>query len=450
MEAPEARCQEFVALKASQFFFPTLREIPAEAEIPSHQLLLRAGFVRKLGAGIYTYLPLAWRVLRKIEQILREEMDAIACLEMRMPTLHPKELLDETGRWGLDVVYKLRDRREAEWALGFTHEEVVADIIRRDVRSWRNLPLLLYQIQTKFRDEPRPRGGLVRTREFIMFDAYSFDADDAAVERSYQRMWRAYANTFRRCGLETLVVEADGGAIGDLDNHEFMTISPSGEDVVSALLRLRLRAQRRALRRYRPAAAPANANSDKARWRSSRRPEPDVDEVAGMLGHGALEPGEDAAVPGGRRPRSRRGAGRPRDQRDEAVALCRRARSWRLRRRDVERADRARSGLPDRPAERLRIVADQEVAPMRNFINGANQADAHYVHVNIGGTSFPVRYADSPYRRAGDRCPALLRQAGTLEEVRGIEVGTSSSWTKVLGAMNATFTDEAGKRKRRS
>jgi prolyl-tRNA synthetase len=198
-------------LKASRFFFPTLREVPAEAEIPSHQLLLRAGFIRKLGAGVYTYLPLAWRVLRKIEQVLRDEMDTIACNELRMPTLHPKELLEETGRWDVDVVYKLRDRRDADFALGFTHEEVMGDIVRRDVRSWRSLPLLLYQIQTKFRDEPRPRGGVIRTREFIMFDAYSFDTDEASVEVSYRKMWGAYENTFRRCGLPVLVVEADAG-----------------------------------------------------------------------------------------------------------------------------------------------------------------------------------------------------------------------------------------------
>jgi len=179
-------------VKVSEYFAPTLREVPSEAEIPSHRLLLRAGFIRKLGAGIYSYLPLGWRVLRKLEQVLREEQESIASHELRMPTLVPKELMVETGRWNVDVVYKLSDRREAEFALGFTHEEVITDIARATLRSWRDVPKCLYQIQTKFRDEPRPRGGVIRTREFVMFDAYSFDRDDAGMDAAYVRQRNAY------------------------------------------------------------------------------------------------------------------------------------------------------------------------------------------------------------------------------------------------------------------
>ena len=219
-------------MKSTEYFLPTLRETPAEAELVSHQLLLRAGYIRKLAAGVYTYLPLAWRTLRKLDGVLRDEMDAIGCGEMRMPTLHPKELLEETGRWNVDVVYKLQDRRDADFALGFTHEEVMADIARRDLRSWRNMPCLLYQIQTKFRDEARPRGGVIRTREFIMFDGYSFDRDEAGMDVSYRKFYRAYQNFYRRIGLPITIAEADGGDIGDLDNHEFMLLADSGEDTI--------------------------------------------------------------------------------------------------------------------------------------------------------------------------------------------------------------------------
>lgn len=219
-------------MRASSYFAPTLREVPAEAEIPSHKLLLRAGYLRKLGAGVYTYLPLAWRVIRKMEQVLREEQEAIQSIEMRMPTLVPKELMEETGRWDLDVVYKLEDRRQAEFALGFTHEEVVTDLVRNELRSWRDLPVMLYQVQTKFRDEPRPRGGVIRTREFLMFDAYSFDRDVDAMDFSYRAQRTAYERFFTRIGLDYLIVDADGGAIGDLDNQEFMSLADAGEDTV--------------------------------------------------------------------------------------------------------------------------------------------------------------------------------------------------------------------------
>jgi prolyl-tRNA synthetase len=440
-------------LKASRFFFPTLREVPAEAEIPSHQLLLRAGFIRKLGAGVYTYLPLAWRVLRKIEQVLRDEMDTIACNELRMPTLHPKELLEETGRWDVDVVYKLRDRRDADFALGFTHEEVMGDIVRRDVRSWRSLPLLLYQIQTKFRDEPRPRGGVIRTREFIMFDAYSFDTDEASVEVSYRKMWGAYENTFRRCGLPVLVVEADGGAIGDLDNHEFMTLSSSGEDTVlrCAGCGYAANAERCAV----PPPPDGGAGGTPARAGNGEKPleivstpgARTIDEVAGMLGTAPsnlvktllfLADGTPvAALVRGDREINDVKLRRHLDAKDLALADA----------ATVERVTGAPVGFAGPTGlQGLRVVADREVAPMRNFITGANQADAHYVHVNIGRDFVPSEYADIRTAEAGDRCPRCGE--GILEEVRGIEVGhIFKLGTKYSAAMQATFTDEAGAEK---
>jgi prolyl-tRNA synthetase len=219
-------------MRASHYFMPTLREAPAEAELPSHRLLLRGGFIRKLAAGVYTYLPLGWRVIRKIEQIVREESDRIGGIELFMPALVPQELLDETGRSGLDILFRLKDRHERPFTLGFTHEEVITDIIRHAVSSYRQMPLLLYQIQTKFRDEPRPRGGVIRAREFIMYDGYSFDTDENALETMYQKLREAYIRMFQRMGLPTLIVDAEAGAIGGGSNEEFMIIAPGGEDRV--------------------------------------------------------------------------------------------------------------------------------------------------------------------------------------------------------------------------
>jgi prolyl-tRNA synthetase len=219
-------------MKASQLFFPTLREVPKDAELASHQLLVRGGFVRNVAAGVYSYLPLGWRVHEKIAQIVREEANAFGGQELHMPVLVPKELLDETGRSSVPVLFALKDKNQREFFLGFTHEEVVTDIVRGSINSWKHMPLYLYQIQTKERDEPRPRGGLIRGREFTMFDGYSFDSSEENLDRIYRANYRAYENIFRRCGLEYLAVEADPGAIGGSENHEFMVLTESGEDTV--------------------------------------------------------------------------------------------------------------------------------------------------------------------------------------------------------------------------
>ena len=206
--------------------------MPAEAETASHQLLLRAGMIYQVAAGVYSYLPLAWRVLRKIENIIREEMNAAGGQELMMPVLQPLELWQETGRdkaFGKGL-FTLSDRRERTLVLAPTHEEAITELVKYNVQSYRDLPLLLYQIQTKFRDEPRPRGGLIRVREFLMKDLYSFDAEEEGATQSYHRILQAYQNIYRRCGLPTRVVEADSGAIGGKDSHEFMVITESGED----------------------------------------------------------------------------------------------------------------------------------------------------------------------------------------------------------------------------
>ena len=212
----------------------TLRSEPAEAETASHSLMLRAGMISQVAAGVYSYLPLGWKSLRKIENIIRDEMNAAGGQEVRLPVLHPQELWEETDRRAAfgENLFTLTDRRGRPMVLAPTHEEVVTNVVRSNVQSYRDLPVILYQIQTKFRDEPRPRAGLIRVREFDMKDAYSFDADEDSLDNSYQAMAQAYRNIYRRCGLPALMVEADSGAIGGKDSHEFILPTPSGEDTV--------------------------------------------------------------------------------------------------------------------------------------------------------------------------------------------------------------------------
>ena len=221
-------------MRLSQMFGKTLRQEPAEAETISHRLLLKAGMIQQVSAGVYSYMPLAWRVLRKVEQVIRQEMDAAGGQELRMPVLQPLELWESSGRRAAfgPTLFQLKDRRGRPLCMAPTHEEVITQLVKQHVNSYRDLPLLLYQIQTKFRDEPRPRGGLLRVREFDMKDLYSMDMDGEGLDVSYRKMVEAYTNIFRRCGLPTLAVEADSGAIGGKDSHEFVLIVESGEDKV--------------------------------------------------------------------------------------------------------------------------------------------------------------------------------------------------------------------------
>ncbi|MGB7518043.1 MAG: proline--tRNA ligase, partial [Spirulinaceae cyanobacterium] len=224
-------------MRLSQMLFVTLREAPREAEIPSHQLLLRAGYIRRIGSGVYAYLPLMWRVLQKVSQIVREEMNATGAQECLLPQLQPSELWQESGRWDTytkaeGIMFSLTDRQERQLALGPTHEEVITTIAKDTIRSYRQLPLHLYQIQTKFRDEIRPRFGLMRGREFIMKDGYSFHGDEESLKETYQAMDQAYRKMLTRSGLAFRAVEADSGAIGGSGSQEFMVLAEAGEDEV--------------------------------------------------------------------------------------------------------------------------------------------------------------------------------------------------------------------------
>src|SRR6186713_125284 len=222
-------------MRASQFFISTLKEAPAEAELASHKLMLRAGLIRRLGSGLYTWMPVGLRVLRKVEAIVREEMNRAGAQEMLAPPIHPAELWQETGRWDLygPMMLRIKDRAEREFCYAPTAEEVLCDIVRREIKSYRQLPVNLYQIQTKFRDEIRPRFGVMRAREFTMKDAYSFDADFEGLKRSYQAMYDAYARIFTRLGLEFRAVAADTGEIGGTGSHEFQVLAGSGEDAIA-------------------------------------------------------------------------------------------------------------------------------------------------------------------------------------------------------------------------
>ena len=430
-------------MRASTYFAPTLREVPAEAEIPSHKLLLRAGYLRKLGAGVYTYLPLAWKVIRKMEQVLREEQELINCAEMRMPTLVPKELMEETGRWGLDVVYKLQDRRKADFALGFTHEEVITDLARQELRSWRDLPVMLYQVQTKFRDEPRPRGGVIRTREFLMFDAYSFDRDIDAMDTSYKAQRTAYERFFQRIGLRYLIVDADGGAIGDLDNQEFMSLADAGEDTVLSCDSCSYAANAEKCPVNPPTASETatSVSLEEVHTPNART----IDEVAAFLGTASSMFIKTLIYSADGKPVVVLVRG------DHSVNDIKLARL--IGAAELELAPEAMvvavTGAPVGFAgpvglTGVPIYADHAVTVLQNAVTGANKADFHITGVAAGRDFTWTVAADIRVAEDGDSCPMCT--SGTMRTTRGIEIGhIFKLGDKYSKAMQLDVTGEDGK-----
>jgi len=428
-------------MRFTQLFAPTLRDAPREAELLSHKLLLRGGFIRPLASGVYSYLPLGLRVLNKISHILREEMDRIGGNEVLMPSLFPREILEESGRDKVDVLFTVKPQ---DYFLGFTHEEVITAIARADIQSYKQLPFLPYQIQTKFRNEPRPRGGLIRGREFLMLDAYSFDKDAAANQQAYRNVREAFGRMFARCGLAALSVEADSGAIGGSQSEEFMVLSEDGEDTV-----LRCDKTGYAANAERCEAIPAPAEDPDAEVAAMEKVStPNVstiDAVAGFLkvpttrliktlvvaapdgqpvvilvrGDRELQEAKLAKLLGGPSPLAQ-----------PAVV------------QQVTGAPVGFAGPVGLPGG-VRVVADREVAFIRDGVTGANEADAHLVHV-LPGRDFPhPEYRDLRTAVAGDVSPA--DPEGRLQTQRGIEVGHVFNFeTKYSAAMNATFTDETG------
>ncbi|PNU21638.1 proline--tRNA ligase [Geothermobacter hydrogeniphilus] len=430
-------------MRYSQYMLNTVKEVPADAEVLSHQLMIRTGMIKKVAAGIYSYLPFGLRALRKVEQIVREEMNRAGAIEVLMPMVTPAELWQESGRWqqyGKELL-RLKDRKQADFCLGPTHEEVITDIVRREIRSYRQLPLNLYQIQTKFRDEIRPRFGLMRGREFVMKDAYSFDLDDAGADESYRKMYQAYRRIFERCGLKFRAVEADSGAIGGSFSHEFMVLAESGEDAIVSCDSCEYAAnvEKAELKAAGTAAAPA-AQLEKVLTPARRS----IEDVAAYL---KLDPrqlvktlvvetdsGEVVAV-------LLRG-----DRELNTIKLCNLLDAdWVEMAGDeaVLKATGAPTGFAGPVGLSLRILADLEVEAMSDFVVGANEKDYHYTGANHGRDFQVERFADLRQAVAGDACP---RCDGKLESWRGVEVGhVFKLGTKYSESMAAKVLDEQGR-----
>ncbi|MEN6519599.1 MAG: proline--tRNA ligase [Armatimonadota bacterium] len=432
-------------MRATQLFFPTLREVPAEAEIASHRLLLRGGFIRKLAAGVYSYLPLGYKVIKKIEGIIREETDAAGGQELLMPALQPAELWQESGRWDVDVLYKLEDRSNRWHGLGMTHEEVITDIARHDIRSYRQLPLNLYQIQTKFRDEPRPRGGVIRGREFIMLDSYTFDRTDEELDLSYHKMYVAFSRAYARCGVDFLVVEAESGAIGGKDNQEFTVPASAGEDIILHCKNCNYAANSEraevADRGYVP-----STDAQKPLTALDTPGAKTIEQVTGFLKASPKKLVKTLIYLADGKPVAALVRG---DRELNEAKFSRAIGAKKLEMADPEtiiRLTKAEVGFSGPVAlSGAAIYADYEIRAMANFITGANKTDTHYVNVNLDRDFKVGHWADLRVASEGDPCP---RCEGTLDAVRGIEIGhIFKLGTKYSEALDATFIDEDGQEK---
>ncbi|MCE5199247.1 MAG: proline--tRNA ligase [Armatimonadota bacterium] len=433
-------------MRASQLFFPTLREVPAEAEMISHRLLLRGGFIRKVAAGIYDYLPLGYKVIKKIEKVVREEMDAQGAQEILMPAIVPAELYQETGRWNLDVLFRLKDRNDRDYSIGFTHEEVVTDIIRRDLRSYRQLPLNLYQIQSKGRDEARPRGGTVRGREFIMLDAYSFDRTWDDLDRAYDKMYAAFSRTFARCGLAPLVVEAESGAIGGKENQEYMVVADSGEDIILVCEKCGYAAN---AEKAEIGERPVKKSDDELQplelvdTPNART----IEQVTSFLKRSPKKLVKTLIYKAGEQVVAALVRG-DRDLNEAKLASMLGVKSVEMADPEtilrVTKADVGFAG-PVGLDKSVKIVADREVQGMMNFVVGGNKTDAHYINANIGRDFEVSEFGDLRVASKGDPC---ARCENTLTTVRGMEVGhIFKLGTLYSEKMGAGFLDDDGQEK---
>ncbi|MEA3402094.1 MAG: proline--tRNA ligase [Armatimonadota bacterium] len=432
-------------MRASQYYFPTLREAPSEAEIPSHRLLLRGGFIRPLSAGIFTYLPLGQRVLSRVEQIVREEMNRAGAHEVLLSVLHPRELWERSDRWDTFQPTPLRtqDRAERWFCLGPTHEEVISDLVAMDLDSYRDLPVTLYQIQVKFRDELRPRGGLIRCKEFIMKDAYSFGRSQQDLDEAYDAMYDAYLRIFERLNLPVVVVQAEAGSIGGTDTREFMLLSDSGEDTVFMCDSCGYASNAECA-----TARPPEALAPPEDGRRELVQTPDattVEQVTQMLDVSAdrlvktllyrTDAGFVAALIRG-------------DRSLNEFKLARAVEGDELRMADdaeVMELTGARVGFagPVGLPEQVRIIADHEVGAMRHFVTGANRDDAHLMGVNVGVDFEVDEYTDLREACHGDRCAHC--EGGTLQARRCIELAhVFKLGTKYSQALDATFQDADG------
>lgn len=433
-------------MRLSKFHLSTTKEVPADAELASHRLMLRSGMVRKIGAGLYTWSPLGLRVLRKVEQIVREEMNGAGAIELLMPSVQPRELWDESGRWDKfgDQLLKFRDRKDAEFCYGPTHEEVITDFARNELRSYKQLPINFYQIQTKFRDEIRPRFGIMRAREFLMKDAYSFHLDEAGLAAEYKNMYDAYTRVFTRLGLRFRAVQADTGAIGGNASHEFQVLADSGEDAIAFASGSDYAAnieKAEALAPVGERAAPAQAlqRVDTPRTKT-------IDEVCALLGIAPAQCVKTIMVRG----------------RDGLVALCVRGdhevnevkaaaleqlpgESVLADEAEILRVTGARPGSigPVGLPGSVPVIVDRSAALLADFVCGGNQDDTHFQGANWMRDAVITQVADIRKVVAGDASPD---GCGELSIARGIEVGhVFQLGQKYAQAMGATVLDDQGK-----
>jgi prolyl-tRNA synthetase len=434
-------------MRFSKLFGKTLRQAPAEAESISHQLLLRAGMIAQEAAGVYSYLPLGWRALRKIENIIREEMDKAGGQELMLPVLQPFELWQQSGRdisFGKSL-FTLTDRKEHTLALGPTHEEVIADLVHRYVQSYRDLPLLLYQIQTKLRDEPRPRGGLLRVREFIMKDLYSFDVDEAGLDQSYRKMCQAYKNIYARLSLPALMIEADSGAIGGKDSHEFMILTEDGEDEVICCSDCDYAANLEKAQFIKTdKAAVLSKVKDLLPLEEIATPEAKtIEEVAGFVGVPTnltlkavfyFADGEFVFV-------IIRGDLEVNETKLRNALKCLDLRL--ATESEVNEAGLVAGFASPIGVKGIKVVADDSVTSGSNFVVGANKIGNHFKNANYPRDFKADLMVDIALAQSGDSC---LKCRGKLSSSRGIEVGhVFKLGTFISEKFGASFLDNDGK-----
>ncbi|OIU72193.1 proline--tRNA ligase [Rossellomorea aquimaris] len=432
-------------MKQRNTLIPTLKETPADAEIKSHQLLLRAGYIRQNASGIYSFLPLGKRVLKKVEEIVREELDAVGAAELLMPALQPSELWKESGRWGTygPELMRMNDRHDREFALGATHEEMITSIVRDEIKSYKRLPLTLYQIQTKYRDEKRPRFGLLRGREFVMKDAYSFHSSSESLDETYEQIFQAYTNIFTRCGLNFRAVIADSGAMGGKDTHEFMVLSEVGEDTI--------------------------AYSDQSAYAANIEMAEVLDSYS--LINEDMKDVQKVSTPGVKTIEEVASFLQSTEQNciksllfkvdDEYVLILSRGdhqindikvkNFMNAETVELASAEETKEILgcsvgsigPCFTGDKIKIVADQAVKYIRNGIAGANEEGYHLVNVNPERDFKAAEYGDLRFIQEGDPSPD---GKGTIVFAKGIEVGhVFKLGTRYSDAMNSTYLDENGR-----
>lgn len=431
-------------MRWSKFYLFTSREIPQDAEVISHQLMAKAGMIRKVAAGIYSYLPLGWRSLTKMMAIVREEMNSAGAIELSMPSVQPAELWQESGRWSLygKELLRIKDRHEREFCFGPTHEEVVTDIVRRDVKSYRQLPLTLYQIQNKFRDEIRPRFGLMRGREFMMKDAYSFHTDAESLGEVYESMRLAYCRIFERCGLEYSMVEADTGAIGGSASHEFMVLAKTGESAVVSCDRCDYAAN---VEKAEARGLPVTSTEEPQALSEESTPgATSVEDVARLLDIPTSKVVKTLIY---KTDQGLIGIAIRGDREVNEIKLANYLGVNELalaNEESVVKTSGAPIGFagPIGLARDLRLIGDESVRKLTNFACGANRQDFHFTNGNWGRDVDLAEWADVLLVTDGDLCP---RCGGRLSLARGIEVGhIFMLGCKYSEAMGCTFTNDKG------